>query len=91
MLVHDTRQMITSALQDTTPQRTRDDTTSVDGAGEGSETAAGDWWDKDPDWRAMWEAGAQDAHVHGMPTTSWPLGEVVASRHDQLFSKVFNS
>ncbi|GAA5854808.1 hypothetical protein JCM8547_004078 [Rhodosporidiobolus lusitaniae] len=25
------------------------------------------------------------------PVTTWPLGEIVASRHDQLFTKVFNS
>ncbi|GAA5920222.1 hypothetical protein JCM6882_006573, partial [Rhodosporidiobolus microsporus] len=25
------------------------------------------------------------------PVTTWPLGEIVATRHDQLFTKVFNS
>lgn len=25
------------------------------------------------------------------PTNTWPLGEIIASRHDQLFSKIFNS
>ncbi|GAA5873533.1 hypothetical protein JCM3774_000043 [Rhodotorula dairenensis] len=97
MLVNDTRQMIESALRETVPQRTRDDTASEESEGapeeseEASETSAADWWDDDPDWRSTWEAGAQEAYLHGVPTTSWPLGEVVASRHDQLFSKVFNS
>lgn len=27
----------------------------------------------------------------GGPTNTWPLGEIIAGRHDQLFSKIFNS
>lgn len=95
MLVNDTRHMISDALQETAPVRSSKiatDEEEVSSAGT-DETSAeeGDWWDDDLDWRPTWEAGAQEAHLHGFPATSWPLGEVVASRHDQLFSKVFNS
>ncbi|BGP18757.1 hypothetical protein JCM10213_003044 [Rhodosporidiobolus nylandii] len=60
-----------------------------------------DWWDSDPFWAPIWK---DDPLVHpppaggpgegagcGTPVTTWPLGEIVASRHDQLFTKVFNS
>ncbi|GAA5905355.1 hypothetical protein JCM8208_003828 [Rhodotorula glutinis] len=52
--------------------------------------AAADWWDDDPAWTAAW--GDDDGTgVQGGPVTSWPLGEIIASRHDQLFTRVFNS
>ena len=95
MLVNDTRHMISAALQETAPIRPPE--TPIDKAEIASHAAdeppaeGGDWWDDDLDWRPTWEAGAQEARLHGSPATSWPLGEVVASRHDQLFSKVFNS
>ncbi|BGP18759.1 hypothetical protein JCM10213v2_006837, partial [Rhodosporidiobolus nylandii] len=62
-----------------------------------------EWWDSDPFWAPIWK---DDPLVHpppagaggpgegagcGTPVTTWPLGEIVASRHDQLFTKVFNS
>ncbi|KPV77160.1 uncharacterized protein RHOBADRAFT_7001, partial [Rhodotorula graminis WP1] len=41
-------------------------------------------------WKIAW--GADDGTgVQGGPVTSWPLGEIIASRHDQLFTRVFNS
>ncbi|KAG0656044.1 hypothetical protein C6P46_000476 [Rhodotorula mucilaginosa] len=95
MLVNDTRHMISAALQETAPTRPLElatDEAEVASAGTDEPPAeGGDWWDDDVDWRPTWEDGAQEAHLHGSPATSWPLGEVVASRHDQLFSKVFNS
>ena len=27
----------------------------------------------------------------GGPATTWPLGEILAARHDQLHSRIFNS
>ncbi|GAA5849463.1 hypothetical protein JCM9279_000910 [Rhodotorula babjevae] len=52
--------------------------------------ATADWWDDDPAWTAAW--GDDDGTgVQGGPVTSWPLGEIIASRHDQLFTRVFNS
>jgi urease accessory protein len=45
-----------------------------------------DWWDNDKEWSFLQEAREEDE-----PVTTWPLGEIVASRHDQLFTKVFNS
>ncbi|GAA5979796.1 hypothetical protein JCM10908_003049 [Rhodotorula pacifica] len=91
MLVNDTRQMITSALSETDPTPTRLEEVTASGEEEEDDSKAGDWWDDDPEWRATWTASSTEMRVHGTPTTTWPLGEVVASRHDQLFSKVFNS
>lgn len=56
---------------------------------EGRTAVEGDWWDNDHEWAFLGE------NVPGRrgkePVTTWPLGEIVASRHDQLFTKVFNS
>ncbi|GAA5916342.1 urease accessory protein UreF [Sporobolomyces salmoneus] len=47
-----------------------------------------DWWETDEEWAFLRENGG----VKGIEATNtWPLGEIVASRHDQLFTKVFNS
>ncbi|GAA6021283.1 hypothetical protein JCM11491_005790 [Sporobolomyces phaffii] len=49
-----------------------------------------DWWDDDEKWAFLNERNS----TRGMgsdPVTTWPLGEIIASRHDQLFTKVFNS
>lgn len=35
---------------------------------------------------ATLESGAEAG-----PATTWPLGEILAARHDQLHSKIFNS
>lgn len=54
-----------------------------------------DWWDDDPDWQfaAPKASSSRDGRSSNkeQPVTTWPLGEIVASRHDQLFTKVFNS
>ncbi|GAA6023297.1 hypothetical protein JCM10207_006225 [Rhodosporidiobolus poonsookiae] len=59
-----------------------------------------DWWIADPFWAPLWaDSPLSASHTPprrkgadvGEPVTTWPLGEIVASRHDQLFSKVFNS
>ncbi|KAE8234247.1 hypothetical protein CF326_g719 [Tilletia indica] len=52
--------------------------------------------DDDPDqgWAWDWpDEGAWGAHVSltNAPTTTWPLGELVQARHDQLQSRLFNS
>lgn len=31
-----------------------------------------------------------DATIHG-PATTWPLGEILAARHDLQHSRIFNS
>lgn len=72
--------------------------------GDGGEEKA-DWWDDDPFWHPLWEddplcvAEAEKGAIGSgvgrgkgaVPVTTWPLGEIIASRHDQLFTKVFNS
>ena len=48
----------------------------------GQPSAADDEWDWD--W-------ADDESTHDMPATTWPLGEIVLARHDQLHTRLFNS
>ena len=43
-------------------------------------------WDQVWDWD--W---ADDESTLDMPATTWPLGEIVLARHDQLHSRLFNS
>ncbi|GAA5987935.1 hypothetical protein JCM11641_004586 [Rhodosporidiobolus odoratus] len=52
-----------------------------------------DWWDDDPSWTPMWSApaGRKEAGATEGPVTTWPLGEIIATRHEGLFTKVFNS
>lgn len=38
-----------------------------------------------------WDWDDPDRAQRGFPTTSWPLGEIVQARHDQLHSRLFNS
>jgi len=56
------------------------------GAKQEEETVEEDWWENDKEWEFVKEKGTPRE-----PVTTWPLGEIVASRHDQLFTKVFNS
>lgn len=44
---------------------------------------AGENWDDEED--------DEDGGDSGTPVTTWPLGEILAARHDQLHSKIFNS
>lgn len=37
---------------------------------------------------AWWE---REEEVDEGPATTWPLGEILQARHDQLHSKIFNS
>ncbi|GAA5969474.1 hypothetical protein JCM3765_006898 [Sporobolomyces pararoseus] len=46
------------------------------------------WWDNDEEWAFIRE---EENLGRSDPVSTWPLGEIVASRHDQLFTKVFNS
>ncbi|GAA5986516.1 hypothetical protein JCM5350_001355 [Sporobolomyces pararoseus] len=46
-----------------------------------------DWWDNDEEWAFLKEKEVG----RSAPVSTWPLGEIIASRHDQLFTKVFNS
>ena len=39
------------------------------------------------DGKEWWEREEEDDG----PATTWPLGEILAARHDQLHSKIFNS
>ncbi|POY76066.1 hypothetical protein BMF94_0789 [Rhodotorula taiwanensis] len=90
VLVNDTRSMIASALARVAVEPaagTVDASTARPGS---EEEACQDWWESDPEWCDIWQSDARHTR-HGVPATTWPLGEVVASRHDQLFSKVFNS
>jgi len=32
-----------------------------------------------------------DGGIHNGPATTWPLGEILASRHDSQHSRIFNS
>ncbi|GAA6061446.1 hypothetical protein JCM10212_002027 [Sporobolomyces blumeae] len=64
-----------------------------------------DWWDDDHEWDFVREADRVDRDLQEEeeegdgrrrrrrkgPVQTWPLGEIIASRHDQLFTKVFNS
>ncbi|GAA5986572.1 hypothetical protein JCM5350_001375 [Sporobolomyces pararoseus] len=53
-----------------------------------------DWWDNDEEWAFLNEKEAflnEKEAGRSAPVSTWPLGEIVASRHDQLFTKVFNS
>lgn len=60
-------------------------------ANSSEEQDGGDWWDDDPAWKGIWDAEGSGTGDERGPATTWPLGEIVASRHDQLFSRVFNS
>lgn len=39
------------------------------------------------DWRRRADEGDEESG----PATTWPLGEILAARHDQLHSRIFNS
>jgi urease accessory protein len=42
--------------------------------------------------RAQWGEGiTADEGIHNGPATTWPLGEILASRHDSQHSRMFNS
>ncbi|GAA6054897.1 hypothetical protein JCM3770_004273 [Rhodotorula araucariae] len=61
------------------------------GADEERPKRADDWWDDDPAWADVWGYNEDTPTGDGAPVTTWPLGEIIASRHDQLFTRVFNS
>ncbi|KAK4046486.1 hypothetical protein OIV83_006012 [Microbotryomycetes sp. JL201] len=42
-----------------------------------------------PDERLWWKRSSEDEDQE--PATTWPLAEILAARHDQLHSKIFNS
>lgn len=48
---------------------------------------------KDPsEWEWTWpEDGAWDRSAELAPRTTWPLGDLLQARHDQLHSRLFNS
>lgn len=43
-----------------------------------------------PEARTDLPISVEDEDEDG-PATTWPLGEILAARHDQLHSKIFNS
>ncbi|GAA5951196.1 hypothetical protein JCM21900_004371 [Sporobolomyces salmonicolor] len=96
LLLWDVRGIVDEALKAVSPESPPEQTAET---GEGEKTGTAeereeeDWWTSDPAWQLLDERtrpGQQRAN--GLePVTTWPLGEIVASRHDQLFTKVFNS
>ncbi|BGP22524.1 urease accessory protein [Rhodotorula toruloides] len=91
MLLWDLAPLVNDAVAETMP-RLEETVGREDSAGEdGGKVNNGDWWDDDPVWNGMWDAGTGGPDVERGPVTTWPLGEIVASRHDQLFSRIFNS
>ncbi|BGP29761.1 hypothetical protein JCM10296v2_001506 [Rhodotorula toruloides] len=91
MLLWDLKPLVDEAVAETAP-RIEEAVVKADGGGEnGEKDGNGDWWDDDPAWKGIWDAAASGKDDERGPVTTWPLGEIVASRHDQLFSKVFNS
>lgn len=94
MLLWDLKGLVDEAAAETAPR--------IEGAGfkdvgtngaaeSGGEQDGGDWWDDDPAWKGISDAEGSGTGDERGPATTWPLGEIVASRHDQLFSRVFNS
>ncbi|BGO98217.1 Urease accessory protein UreF [Rhodotorula toruloides ATCC 204091] len=92
MLLWDLKPLVDEAVAETAPRIEERRAEETGGEAEGADDkVSGDWWDNDPAWKGIWDAGASEKDDERGPVTTWPLGEIVASRHDQLFSKVFNS
>lgn len=83
-----TSQPVPEAKQDSAALEMEEQARPGGSAGEGEED---DWWDNDPAWRGIWDDDVKATAVKPTPVVTWPLGEIVATRHDQLFTRVFNS
>ncbi|GAA5918180.1 hypothetical protein JCM5296_004405, partial [Sporobolomyces johnsonii] len=93
LLLWDVRGIVAEAIRAVSPPSTPDQTADTT---EGIAEEADDWWTSDPAWQHLDERRknrpGRPSGLDGLePVTTWPLGEIVASRHDQLFTKVFNS
>ncbi|BGP45716.1 hypothetical protein JCM10450v2_001546 [Rhodotorula kratochvilovae] len=86
LLLWDVKPLVDAAVSSTLPSRPGAPA-PASAPEERREGEAEDWWDDDPAWKDDW--GRDDEK--GAPVTTWPLGEIIASRHDQLFTRVFNS
>ncbi|GAA5996949.1 urease accessory protein UreF [Rhodotorula paludigena] len=83
-----TSQPVPEAKQDSAALEMEEQARAGGAAGEGEED---DWWDNDPFWRGIWDDDVKATAAKPTPVVTWPLGEIVATRHDQLFTRVFNS
>ncbi|GAA5942409.1 urease accessory protein UreF [Sporobolomyces koalae] len=80
LLLWQIRPLVQTATRETLDRLSSSNTTGMD-------LEEGDWWDNDEDWAFLKEGQGRTEE----PVTTWPIGEIVVGRHDQLFTKVFNS
>ncbi|SGY68217.1 BQ5605_C004g02865 [Microbotryum silenes-dioicae] len=83
ILLHDTRPLIDQSLEQYRRTYMVPEPTHEVGKGVGEEVRA----------EQDYGLGAPDDgdEVRGIVATTWPLGEILQARHDQLHSKIFNS